>query len=40
MDDLRRLENGDNPKLKAWVAAQNAFYDATHQLECRTPHQH
>jgi prolyl oligopeptidase PreP (S9A serine peptidase family) len=24
MDDYRRLENSDDPKVKMWVAAQNA----------------
>jgi prolyl oligopeptidase len=28
VDDYRWLENGDDPKVKAWVAAQNAYTQA------------
>ena len=28
MDEYRWLENGDDPKVKAWVAAQNAYSHA------------
>ena len=28
VDDYRWLENGDDPKVKAWVAAQNAYSQA------------